>query len=621
MNYITKDSIPTNVSAFTNDAGYLTSYTEVQALSISHDTIFLTNGGFVKLPAGFNGDYNSLTNTPTNVSFFTNDANYITKDSIPTNVSAFTNDAGYLTSYTEVQALSISHDTIFLTNGGFVKLPAGFDGDYNSLTNTPTNVSHFTNDANYITKDSIPTNVSAFTNDAGYLTSFTEVQALSISNDTIFLTNGGFVKLPAGFNGDYNSLTNKPTIPTNVSSFTNDAGYITKDSIPTNVSAFTNDAGYLTSFTEVQALSISNDTIFLTNGGFVKLPAGFDGDYNSLTNTPTNVSHFINDANYITKDSIPNAVITLINSAGYLTKDSICAATASCGYLTSADLNFFLEQINDKIDSLNQIFTYEIDSLKTIINTQAEKIDSLSGYVNNGYTPWDSTGLNPNDSKSCQGTPTVTDVDGNVYNTVQIGAQCWMRENLRTTKYSDNTPIVQGSTTSTTVAYWYYPNNNSYNKQAYGLLYNWKAVMRNASSSGLNPSGVQGICPTGWHVPSDAEWTQLTDYVSSQSQYVCASTSSYIARSLAGQKGWSSSTVTCAVGQYVPDNNATGFSALPAGNCFGSYSAFGDGAYFWSSTEGSSTYAYYRTLGYVYASVGRNYNTEYGAFSVRCLRD
>ncbi|MBQ7489944.1 MAG: T9SS type A sorting domain-containing protein [Bacteroidales bacterium] len=228
----------------------------------------------------------------------------------------------------------------------------------------------------------------------------------------------------------------------------------------------------------------------------------------------------------------------------------------------------------------------------------------------------------PQDGNSCAGTPTVTDVDGNVYNTVQLGNQCWMRENLKTTKYADNTPIVQGSTTSTTVAHWYYPNNDSSNKQTYGLLYNWKAVMRNASSSVLNPSGVQGICPTGWHVPSDAEWTQLTDYVSSQSQYVCGTTSTYIAKSLASTTGWAStSTYTCAVGNTPSSNNATGFGALPAGYYYGSYNHLVYAADFWSSTENNSANAYNRNLYYNNAYVGRNSSLKYLAFSVRCLRD
>ena len=365
INTPTIPTVPTNISAFINDAGYLTDFTEQQILTISNDTIFLTGGSFVKLPAvaaGFSGDYNDLTNTPI-------------IPTIPTNVSAFINDAGYLTDFTEQQILTISNDTIFLTGGSFVKLPEGFSGNYYDLINRPSlaavAISGNYNDlTNKPVIPTIPTNVSAFTNDAGYLTDFTEQQILTISNDTIFLTGGSFVKLPAvaaGFSGDYNDLTNTPiipTIPTNVSAFINDAGYLTDfteqqiltisndtifltggsfvklpegfsgnyydlinrpslaavaisgnyndltnkpviPTIPTNVSAFTNDAGYLTNFTEQQILTISNDTIFLTGGSFVKLPEGFDGDYNSLTNTPNiptvpeNVSAFSNDAGYV----------------------------------------------------------------------------------------------------------------------------------------------------------------------------------------------------------------------------------------------------------------------------------------------------------------------------------
>lgn len=216
----------------------------------------------------------------------------------------------------------------------------------------------------------------------------------------------------------------------------------------------------------------------------------------------------------------------------------------------------------------------------------------------------------------------VTDIDGNSYDALQIGEQCWMKENLRTTRYANGTPISQGNGTSTTTAYWYYPDNNPSNKPTYGLLYNWKAVMGSSSSSSANPSGVQGICPDGWHVPSDAEWTQLTDYVSSQSEYVCGSDSTYIAKALAGTTGWSSSTNTCAVGNTPSQNNSTGFSALPAGLYDGDYLDFGDYALFWSATERNSDFAYNRTLGYDYAGVSRgNYFTKYLGFSVRCVRD
>ena len=223
------------------------------------------------------------------------------------------------------------------------------------------------------------------------------------------------------------------------------------------------------------------------------------------------------------------------------------------------------------------------------------------------------------DGQPCPGTPTLTDRDGNTYNTVLIGTQCWMKENLRTTKYADGTSISQGSSTSTTTAYWYYPNNNSSNKPTYGLLYNWKAVMRNSSSSSSNPSGVQGICPTGWHVPSDAEWTQLTDYVSSQSEYVCGSDNRYIAKALAGTTGWSSSTRTCAVGNTPSQNNSTGFSALPAGSYYGDYYDFGNQTFFWSATGGDE--AYYLWVNYCIPEVYPDYYNKDLGYSVRCLRD
>lgn len=238
-------SLPTKTSDLTNDSGFITTEVdgsttnELQVLSLSNDTIYLTSGGYVVLPAGFDGDYSSLTNTP----------------SIPSKTSDLTNDSGFLTAEVdgstsnELQALSISNDTIYLSSGGFVKLPAGFDGAYSSLTGTP----------------SIPTLTSDLTNDSGFITAevdgstTNELQLLSISNDTLYLTDGGFVVLPGGFNGDYNSLTNTPAIPTKTSDLTNDSGFITtvQDSSVTN---------------ELQTLSISNDTIFLTDGGYVKLP-------------------------------------------------------------------------------------------------------------------------------------------------------------------------------------------------------------------------------------------------------------------------------------------------------------------------------------------------------------
>ena len=290
-----------------------------QVLSISNDTIYLSDGGFAVLPAGFSGDYNDLTNKPT----------------IPTNMSDLTNDAGYLTSETP-QVLSISNDTIYLSNGGFVKLPSGVV---------------------------VPTNVSEFTNDAGYITTETP-QVLSISNDTIYLSDGGFAVLPAGFSGDYNDLTNKPTIPTNMSDLTNDAGYLTSET--------------------PQVLSISNDTIYLSDGGFAVLPAGFSGDYNDLTNKPTiptNMSDLTNDADYIISSDIPTNVSAFINDAGYLVAESqsltdVVANNNSAGHYQIKDV----EDPTDSKDAVNlQFLMAQVERLQAQLDSISQLIPQPAG--------------------------------------------------------------------------------------------------------------------------------------------------------------------------------------------------------------------------------------------------
>lgn len=214
----------------------------------------------------------------------------------------------------------------------------------------------------------------------------------------------------------------------------------------------------------------------------------------------------------------------------------------------------------------------------------------------------------------------VTDVDGNTYKAVKLGDQVWMAENLRTTKYADNTSIPLGNTYSYTVAYRYCPNNDSSNVATYGYLYNWKAVMRNSSSSSNNPSGVQGICPNGWHVPSEAEWTQLSEYLSES--YYCSTNYEHNAKAIASTTGWSSSTIECAIGNDPNSNNITGFTAVPAGKYYSHYRGFGDEAYFWCSTESYNEYVYVWILSYNVPFVGRdnNYGKDSG-LSVRCVRD
>lgn len=219
-------------------------------------------------------------------------------------------------------------------------------------------------------------------------------------------------------------------------------------------------------------------------------------------------------------------------------------------------------------------------------------------------------------------TKTLTDYDGNVYNTVTIGTQCWMKENLRTTHYSDGWPMEHG-VYSQSEKYYFYPrdNNSIENVEVYGLLYNWAAAMRDSESSNSSPSGVQGVCPEGWHVPSRTEWTQLINYVNRQSVCVCGGSDGYISKALASTEGWNSSTTTCAVGNIPSDNNATGFSALPAGWWFHNSTNFGRWSQFWSTAERNNGTAYHYNIGNDAGYPSDASSDKAMGNSVRCLRD
>lgn len=233
----------------------------------------------------------------------------------------------------------------------------------------------------------------------------------------------------------------------------------------------------------------------------------------------------------------------------------------------------------------------------------------------------------PTDGQPCPSTPTLTDIDGNVYNTVQLGSQCWMQQNLRTKHTADGAPISMGAGASDVKMLYYYPDSNASNQEDYGLLYNWVAVMNGAESSFSVPSNVQGICPDGWHVPSLQEWQTLISYVSTQGQYTCGGNN--IGKALAGTSGWlnnpSSPEPMCEIGYHPERNNATNFTGMPAGNFVGTrITNFGKYAIFWSSTSCDSSnvsvlYLAYTNVTTLHIPIG-GHNKTYGE-SVRCVRN
>ena len=217
------------------------------------------------------------------------------------------------------------------------------------------------------------------------------------------------------------------------------------------------------------------------------------------------------------------------------------------------------------------------------------------------------------------GSSSVKDYDNNTYNTVQIGNQCWTKENLKTTHYSDGHEISEGgSNSSTTTRYWYYPNGQESNKGTYGLLYNWPAVMRGEEPSSSNPSHVQGICPSGWHVPSSNEWWQLISYLRCDEQYLCGQTTPNYAKALASQTGWDNATEPCMIGYNPGGNNTTGFSAYPAGYRGG---CFGQHAFFACSDTMNSNMSLAFRLDYNSPTLAWYYNSFDYAYSVRCVKD
>jgi uncharacterized protein (TIGR02145 family) len=212
-------------------------------------------------------------------------------------------------------------------------------------------------------------------------------------------------------------------------------------------------------------------------------------------------------------------------------------------------------------------------------------------------------------------TGTFTDSrDGHVYKTIKIGNQTWMAENLA---YLPS--VSPSSSVSNTDPYYYVYDYQGINVAAakqnanyttYGVLYNWPAA--------------KAACPPGWHLPTDAEWTALENYlIANGYNYDGTTTGNKIAKSLAATTHWNTYSETGTIGNNLSLNNKSGLSALPGGYRYGNGNFYdvGNYGYWWSSTEGNSNDAWDRHLYYNYSNVGRSGNYKEYGFSVRCVRD
>ena len=242
----------------------------------------------------------------------------------------------------------------------------------------------------------------------------------------------------------------------------------------------------------------------------------------------------------------------------------------------------------NQIDSIR--FNSATNQMEVVLQNGLET-HALSDVVNVTFT---------STSNACSGITSVTDSDDNEYQVISIGNQCWTKENLRSTKYADGSdiPNVTDNTAWTGLinGAWCNYDNSADSGAIYGKLYNWYTV-----------ADPRKVCPTGWHVPTEAEWTVLTDYLGGVF--------------VAGGKmkdtiGWSATNIAA--------TNESGFSGLPGGyrySFLGGFYNVGTLGGWWSSTESSETRALTRILYNIDGSANSYVYDKPNGFSVRCLRD
>lgn len=261
----------------------------------------------------------------------------------------------------------------------------------------------------------------------------------------------------------------------------------------------------------------------------------------------------------------------------------------------------------------NPSYTYNDEGIYTVKLTATnvhgsdieEKIDYITVTSGSSHTP-------------CPGVPTVTDVDGNKYNTVLIGDQCWMKENLKTTRYKDESPIPNVEDGSAwkdlfTGAYVWYENELSW-REPYSALYNWYAV-----------DDPKGLCPEGWHVSSDDEWEILIstiggDYVYGRKIRSCSQVNSpYEECNTSEHPRWDETTVT-----FGSDLDEYGLSLLPGGRRHTTeyssiFYSIGSGGYWWSSTYDFEAWNY--SMNHNDPHIYFNLADKNRGYSVRCLKN
>lgn len=378
--------IPTKTSDLTNDSGFLTSIPIASASTL----------GGVKIGSGINVaadgtisaavaslDWANITNKPTDVSYWTNDAGYITSADLPTKTSDLTNDSDFVTSAdVPTKTSDLTNDSGFITNSVsnlanyYKKSETYTQGEVNSLLSAitiPTKTSDLTNDSNFVSDTDYATASTGGVIKVG--------SGLAITNGVLSTTGGGVADAV-----EWSNVLNKPS---DVSYWANDAGYITSAALPTKTSDLTNDSGFLTSYTETDPIYSASPAAGITSADISSWDAksDFSGSYNDLTNKPTiptvnnatltiqrnstNVGTFTANAssNKTINITVPTTVAELSDASTYVTQNSLATQLANKqNVLTAGDhINITDNTIKavDYVHSDNPVSTSQVTPVVT----------------------------------------------------------------------------------------------------------------------------------------------------------------------------------------------------------------------------------------------------------------
>jgi uncharacterized protein (TIGR02145 family) len=472
----------------------------------------------------------------------------ITKNGTPTEI-----DLSLYFDDTDDQTISIDDHELSIEGGNAVTLPDLVD-DADANPENELQDMELTGNELTLSQDATTVNLTKYLDN-------TDNQYLSITEHELSIEGGNTITLP-------DAVEDADANPENEIQDIQIEGHMLSisDGSTVQIPDSVNDADFDPT-NELQILSIRHDTIFLSDGGYVKLPESFDGNYNNLYNKPDLSIYLMAETDGDVNNEIQHLSVTDTGDTLKLSKSNwvIVPGVSQANYSQDIDGDGILN---------------ENDNCPTVPNPNQEDIDG------------DGIG------DACD--EVVVDIDGNIYNTVTIGTQTWMVENLKSTKFNNGVeiPLVIDEydwASSSGPSYCWYNNNEALYKNVYGALYNVYTA-----------SYPFNVCPSNWHVPSDAEWTILVDFFGGES--------------VAGGK----LKETGNVHWYSPNTGATNegsFSALPGGyrEPDGIHYSFIHSKGFWWSSNYNPNFG--RFLSYDSNTIEKDtYNSNYG-FSIRCVKD